>query len=883
MQKALTFLTPRRSALKHIFGALLTLGLFALALWALRHELKGHSLSEILDELKHIPRQSFIFAAALTVMSYLTLTGYEILGLLMVKAKLRYRTAALASFISYAFSNNVGFTVFTGGAIRYRIYAARGLSAVDTAYITAFCTLSFGLGAIAIISLVTLFAPELIVPAIHLPSFLHEWFPILDRNAVHLRAIAPAIAQWISGMALGGLTLWIAAGAFFTRSFKIWRWELRLPQVQYTVAQIVLAICDFTLAAGVLYVVMPADIRPQFSTYLAVYVLSLLIGALSHVPAGIGIFESLMLSLLPDVPKVPLMGSILAYRCIYFFLPLAFAALLTLGQEVLTRRTGLNSAMKGMTGFLPKLSPQIVGTLVTLSGAVMLFSGAYPSLNYRLDFLHKVLPLPVMEISHLLNAVVGLALLILSRGLFRRLDAAYHLTVIGLVAGIVLSLTKGIDVEEATILAVVLAILVPSRPAYYRKASLLDQRFTPRWLVTIAIVVGSSIWLGFFSYKHVEYSTSLWWDFAVTDKAPRFLRATLVVVTLALCFSLYQLLRPAPRLPGKPTADDMEKVRGIVEASPIGAAKLALLGDKNLLFSDTSLSFIMYGVVGRTWVAMGDPVGPEDEHADLAWKFRELCDLYDGRPAFYHINAKNLSLYADLGLSFLKLGEEARVSLADGGASLDRPDRKDLRYARNRAEREGGSFEIILPAGVPGLMDELTSISNSWLQTKNTREKGFSVGAFDPDYLGNFPVALVRRNGEPIAFATLWTSAGKDEVVIDLMRHTADPLYGVMDYLFAEIMLWAAAEGYQWLNLGMAPLSGFEDKALASTWHKIGTFLFEHGENFYNFEGLRRYKAKFSPEWRPKYLASTGGLALPKILFDVSTLVSGGIKGIIAK
>ncbi len=862
---------PSASTLKHLASALLTLGLFGAALWALRHELKGHTIREILDRFEAIPPHLMLGAAALTILSYLTLTGYEILGLMMIKAKLRYRTAALASFISYAFSNNVGLTLITGGSIRYRIYAARGISAVDIAYITAFCTFSFGLGAIFIISLAALVEPALIAQALHVPDY---------------------VAFWGAAVAMLGLVAWLAIGGFMTGTIKFRSWEFRLPQVQYTLAQIVLAICDLTLAAGVLYTLIPAGLRPEFDIYLAVYVVAILVGAVSHVPGGIGVFESLMIFMLPEIPKAPLLGSILAYRCVYFILPLALAALLTLGQEIVTRRASLSQSMKGikgrgfggsLTSWLPRLSPQIVGTLVTIAGAVLLFSGSYPSIDTRLHFLQRALPLSVLEISHLLNGVTGLALLILSRGLFRRLDAAYHLTVIGLCAGIFFSLLKGIDYEEAIILAVVLAILIPSRPAYYRKAKLVDQRFTPKWLVTICIVVLAAAWLGFFSYKHVEYTNSLWWDFAFTDKAPRFLRATLVVVSLVLMFALWNLLRPAPPLPGKPTVEDLERVRAIIAKSPVGAANLALLGDKSLLFSDSERSFIMYGVIGRTWVALGDPVGPEDEQADLAWKFRELCDLYDGRPVFYHVDKKHLSLYADLGLQLLKLGEEARVSLADADASLDRPDRKDLRYARKRAEREGASFEVLAPGRFDELLPELKAISDNWLLSKNTREKGFSVGYFDPAYLRNFHLALVRQSGVICAFATLWVSADHEEVMVDLMRHSEAAPYGVMDYLFAELMLWGAANGYHWLNLGMAPLSGFEDNQLASIWHKLGTFLFEHGENFYNFEGLRRYKAKFSPEWQPKYLASTGGFALPKILFDVSTLVAGGLRGVVGK
>jgi phosphatidylglycerol lysyltransferase len=849
-------------ATKHLAGALFTAALFAGALWALRHELAGHSLREIGQRFREIPPHAVLVGAVLTIFSYLTLTGYEILGLMMVKAKLRYRTAALASFISYAFSNNVGLTLITGGSIRYRIYSARGLSTVDIAYITAFCTISFGLGALVIIALASLVTPATIADPLHLPD---------------------QVVEIGASLLLAALGVWLLAGLFWTKSFHIRNWEIRLPRVHYTVAQIVLAICDLTLAAGVLYVLLPEAIRPSFEVYITVYVIGLVAGAASHVPGGIGVFESLMIFMLPHVPKVPLIGSILAYRCIYFILPLALAALLTLGQEILTRRADLSHLVRGMTGWLPKLSPQIVGTLVTISGAVMLFSGAYPSIDTRLDFLSAVLPLSVLEVSHLLNAVTGFALLILSRGLFRRLDAAYHLTVVGLIAGIFFSLLKGIDFEEASVLALVLAILIPSRPAYYRKASLFDQRFTPKWLLTIGIVVGASIWLGFFSYKHVEYSNSLWWDFAFSDKAPRFLRATLVLVTLGLVFALYNLLRPAPVLPGKPDAHDLDRVRAILAKSPVGGANIALLGDKKIMFSESERSFIMYGVIHRTWVALGDPVGAEEEFPDLAWKFRELCDVYDGRPVFYHIDARHLSLYADLGLTFLKLGEEARVNLEGDNATLDRPDRKDLRYARNRAAREGTTFEIISPQDVPALMPEFTRISDAWLKTKTAREKGFSVGYFDPAYLRNFHVALVRKQGVAVGFASLWLSANREEMMVDLMRHDSDAPYGVMDFLFAELMLWGAAQGFKWLNLGMAPLSGFEDNQLASIWHKLGTFLFEHGENFYNFEGLRRYKAKFSPEWRPKYLASTGGFALPKILFDVSTLVAGGLKGIIAK
>ena len=139
------------------------------------------------------------------------------------------------------------------------------------------------------------------------------------------------------------------------------------------------------------------------------------------------------------------------------------------------------------------------------------------------------------------------------------------------------------------------------------------------------------------------------------------------------------------------------------------------------------------------------------------------------------------------------------------------------------------------------------------------------------------------KTGKIVAFANLWLSADKEELSPDLMRFLPDAPESVMEYLFLQLMLWGKQEGYHWFNLGMAPLSGLEDHALAPLWNRLGAFMFRHGEHFYNFQGLRRYKDKFDPEWEPRYLASPGGLALPRILTNIAALISGGLKGVVTK
>ena len=167
------------------------------------------------------------------------------------------------------------------------------------------------------------------------------------------------------------------------------------------------------------------------------------------------------------------------------------------------------------------------------------------------------------------------------------------------------------------------------------------------------------------------------------------------------------------------------------------------------------------------------------------------------------MTAEALPFYLDVGMSLLKLGEEARVDLA--GFSLDGPANKDLRYIVRRAERDGLSFEVIPRAAVPGMIDELAAISNAWLNLKNVGEKRFSVGYFDPAYLAEFDLGVVRLKGRIVAFANLWQGADGGTASIDLMRYLPDASPFTMDYLFTKLLLWAKERGYADFQLGSRP------------------------------------------------------------------------------
>ena len=206
-----------------------------------------------------------------------------------------------------------------------------------------------------------------------------------------------------------------------------------------------------------------------------------------------------------------------------------------------------------------------------------------------------------------------------------------------------------------------------------------------------------------------------------------------------------------------------------------------------------------------------------------------------------------------------------------------------LRQAHRRAEREGARFRIVPRAELAPLLDRLQQVSDDWLASRHVAEKGFSLGFFERGYLLHFPCAVVERDGRIVAFANLWAGADLEECSIDLMRHAGDAPSATMDYLIIETMRWGRGSGYRWFNLGMAPLSGLEQHRLAPLWHRSGALIYRYGEDFYNFDGLRQFKQKFHPEWRSRYLAAPGGVALPRVLLDVSRLVSGGTLRLVSR
>ena len=831
---------------------LLAIALLVLAGVALHRELATYRPGAVWASIKSLPFAALALALGLTFLDYAVLTGYDALGLRFIGRPLSYGKTALASFVGYAFGHNMGLSFISGGGARLRVYSAWGLSTLEVAAVQSFCGMTFWMGFLAVGGTVFILEPMALPKSLGLP--FHSVLPL--------------------GLAcLAGLGAVLGLTALGRKSIRLGSREIRLPGTRTIIEQVMLSSLDWALAAGVVFVLLPKG-NLGFPGFLGLFMLAQVAGLVSQRPGGLGVFETALLLLLrPHLSGPEVMGALLAYRGIYYLVPLVSAALVL----------GIHEAFLHGRGKTPATSlvPNVLSLAVFGAGAVLLLTGALPVEGGRLAALAGLVPLPVVEVSHFSASLVGVGLLFLARGMMRRLDAAYVLALVCLVAGMILSFARGLDLEAAVLLAFTLLAMLPCRKCFYRKSALFGSPLTQGWLLSVGLVIGATLWLGLFAYRHVEYDSSLWWQFTLHGGASRFLRSSVGVSVFGLVLGLNGLLRPLRSRPAPPAPEDLERVASVVAQSPKTEASLALLGDKNLLFSESGRAFVMYGVSGASWIAMGDPVGPEEEIPELAWRFREAASASGGQPVFYEVGAENLPLYREMGLMALKIGEEGRVPL--GSFSLEGAAYKEFRaIKRKMEEREGCRFRILDPAGAGERLEDLRRVSDDWLAEKNTREKGFSLGFFQDGYVTRGPVGIVEKDGRIVAFANLWTSGGKEELSPDLMRFAHDAPRDVMSYLFEETMSWGKAQGFRRFSLGMAPLSGLEGES-GRIWPRAGSFLFRHGEHFYNFQGLRHYKEKYHPEWEPRYLVTTGALVLPRVMADLAALVSGGIVGVFRK
>ncbi|MBT9371972.1 bifunctional lysylphosphatidylglycerol flippase/synthetase MprF [Rhizobium sp. CSW-27] len=828
--------------------------MMAVAIYRLTSEVR---YDEVVTALKDTSWRAIGLAVLFTALSFAALIYYDMNALDYIGRRLPAVPVAVTAFSAYAIGNTAGFGALSGGAIRFRAYSRLGLSPEDIARVIAFVTFAFGLGLLAVSAMAALV------------------------TAPRLAAITGMEPDWLRAGAvvvLAALALLLFVGRN-GRRVEIAGIRLRLPDTLTSSRQFLITAFDLAVSATTLYVLLP-ETNIGWPSFFAIYAAAIGLGVLSHVPAGLGVFEAVILGALGGSVSVDaLLGSIVLYRMIYHVLPLTIAIVSIVFSEA---RALARHPMAGeIATVATRISPPLLSAFALMLGTMLIFSSVTPTPDGDLDIVSQFLPLPIVEGAHFLSSLLGLALVIASRGLAQRLDGAWWVALVSASLAFAFSFMRALALGEATFLGLFVVALAANGRRFRRPASLFNQVLSLPWIMAMLVILAGAATILFLVYRDVDYSHQLWWQFEFFGEAPRGLRALLGVTILSLAVAIFSLLRPAFHHPEPLDAADLEKAIAILDQSDNADANLVRMGDKRVMFSDSGKSFIMFAIQGRSWIALGDPVGDPSERAEMIWRFVERSRGAGGRAVFYQVSPALLSFCADAGLRAFKLGEMAIVDLVHFDLKGGRL--AGLRQALNKGRRDGMEFEIIETEEVMRVMPDLRRVSDGWLAHHNTREKGFSLGVFEEGYVASLPVAVLRKEGQIVAFATIFRTATLKEGSVDLMRFSPDAPRGAMDFLFVSLLEYLKNAGYSTFNLGMAPLSGMSKREVAPVWDRIGGTLFEHGERFYNFKGLRAFKSKFHPHWQPRYMAVSGGTGVVLALMDVTLLISGGVRGVVGK
>lgn len=673
-----------------------------LAIFAVRRVLQETDYDAVLDALLGMAPWRFGAALALTGISFGALSLYDLNGFRALGHPLPWRRIAPGALAAYAVAQTAGFGPLSGGAVRLRFYTPLGVAPGDVARLVVFVTLSFGLGLLFTGSFAAVFAAPQVATAVRAPVQM-VWFAALA-----------GLATSVLVMAFAGRRLPLPA-----------RFEMRpLPELRIMVSQLAITALDVAAAAGVLWVLLPAG-TISFHGFLPLFAVAIGLGILSHVPAGIGVFEAVLLGALHGkAPVADLLAAFALYRLIYHALPLALAAIAIAVAEMRAMRVkGPAAAMVDAAGVL---APQVLAAYSLVLGAMLVFSAVTPARGIDLEWLAAFLPLPILESAHFLASSLGFVLIVSARGLAFRLNAAWWVALLAAAAAFAFSLVKAIAVFEAMALALLMLALLASRQEFNRPSALLQFRLTKGWIVAMAAVFLSAITILFFVYGYAQFGIDSLLRFETEGEAPRGLRALIGGGLLAGIIAIWSLMRPAhaPWHEAPPTAEELAQAMAIAEKNPAAAAKFVGMGDKRILFSEDGEGFIMYGRQGASWIALFDPAGPVSLWPEMIWRFCEAARAAGGRVAFYEISPELLSLYADAGLQFFKLGEEARIDLEafdlKGGA------RSNHRNVLNKGTKEGWTVEIVGRGEALQVMDTLRQISDEWLTARKAVEKGFA-------------------------------------------------------------------------------------------------------------------------------------------------------------
>ncbi len=536
----------------------------------------------------------------------------------------------------------------------------------------------------------------------------------------------------------------------------------------------------------------------------------------------------------------------------------------------------------------------VVSLAVLGSGFLNLFSLIGPAIPERLRTVTEIFPLGFVHLSRFVVLVVGFTLVVSSVSIFRRKRRAYHVVLFLLCLSAVFHLTKGLDYEEAALCLALIAVLLFLRRSFTVKSAVPEPSIAAAHLFLALLAAFAYGVAGFWFLDKREFGVeftlgdSIYRTFRFftlagdpslvprTRYAEWFLDSLYVISIMAIGYSVISIFRPVVYML-RTLPRERLLAQSIVERHGFDSQDyFKVWPDKSFYFSPSGKSFVAYSVASDFAVALADPVGPPEEAGETIRGFAEFCRENDWRVAFHQVLPRYLPVYKELGFRKIKIGSDAVVDVKNFSLSGTRM--KDLRNNSNKMEKAGIRITTFEPPLGQETLRRLKEVSDEWLSIPGRRERGFTLGRFDPAYVGSTPVfAAEDSGGNMLAFVNLIPSYCPGEATVDLMRRRSDVPNGLMDYLMVKLLENLRGKGYERFNLGMAPMSDSPGEGEgASIEEKTIYFFSRHMNSIFSFSGLKHYKSKFASYWEPRYTVYKNPLDLPKLAIAIGELTELG-------
>ena len=353
------------------FAPLVPVAVLGIALWLLYHEVSKFNWPEIEASLSSISTSKICLALGLVAANFVVLIGYYWLALKAIGVRLEIAKVGFASFTGFVASYNFGATL-GGIPVRYRVYSAFGLSTVQIVHLSMMLGITFWIGEFALAGVAFVLAPISIPPKLHLPF------------------------QTVYGLGwilLSAVAVYVAGVAYFRKPMHVFGKEIQLPNLLMTCGQLAVAAADFLIASVVLFVLLPSEINASYFQFLSVFLLATIAVVLSHVPGGVGVFELVILTMLGVDADKEVIAALVAFRVIYYIVPLITAGLMVGVFEYRLRRDRIDPVLSQIGNAVSVVAPMLIAGIVLIAGAVLLVSGATPSIDSRVRGLHHWVPL----------------------------------------------------------------------------------------------------------------------------------------------------------------------------------------------------------------------------------------------------------------------------------------------------------------------------------------------------------------------------------------------------------------------------------------------------------------------------------------------------------